>query len=700
MAENRGVARRRVLQLMAAGVAGGGGMTLGVGRALAAAGVTTLGDGRIALGVADDMRTQVQWVRDGKLVPLTAFSASETLLLKGRPSPALRVTDQSSTPLRTEGMGAGTRHTVVARSAEGIEQTLEVSFYERHPGFALLRVRFRNDTAAPLKVAGWTVADHVLPGRPARQPAFWSFAGASHEDRRDWVQPVGPGFAQRNFLGMNASDYGGGTPVADVWRRDAGLAVGHVERHPALVSLPVTAVANGVRLAVASDQELTLAPGASLETPTCFLHAHTGDYFASLEGYRQLMADQGLSAPAAPESAFGPIWCAWGYERNFTVAEVEGTLGKARDMGFEWAVLDDGWQTSEGDWYVDRGKFPRGEADIVSFAEHIKAAGMKPRLWLSPLAVNPGTDLLHDHTDMLLLDKNGAVQNISWWNAFYLCPAYQPTIDYYEKLVTRILGEWGYAGLKLDGQHLNGVAPCYNPAHRHARPEESVEGLEAFWETIYRTAMRINPEAVIELCPCGTSFAFHNIAAMNQTPASDPESSWQVRHKGKTLKALLGQGGSFAGDHVELSEHGRDFASTVGIGGVVSTKFTWPADTPHPTAPQPPGGYRLTPEKEAVWRHWVALYKDKMLPKGRYLGRLYDIGFDRPEAHAIEREGRLYYAFYAANWNGAIELRGLAGGRYRVRNYVDGVDLGEVTASEPLLRVAFEHYLLLEALPA
>ena len=243
------------------------------------------------------------------------------------------------------------------------------------------------------------------------------------------------------------------------------------------------------------------------------------------------------------------------------------------------------------------------------------------------------------------------------------------------------------------------MAPCYNPAHKHSRPEESVEGLEAFWETLYRTAMRINPEAVMELCPCGTSFAFHNIAAMNQTPASDPESSWQVRHKGKTLKALLGQGGSYAGDHVELSDHGRDFASTVGIGAVVSTKFTWPADTPHPTAPQPPGGYHLTPEKEATWRHWVSLYKDKMLPKGRYLGRLYDIGFDKPEAHVIERDGRLYYAFYAPSWTGPIELRGLAGGRYRVRNYVDGVELGEVTASEPRLRVAFEQHLLIEALP-
>ncbi len=44
----------------------------------------------------------------------------------------------------------------------------------------------------------------------------------------------------------------------------------------------------------------------------------------------------------------------------------------------------------------------------------------------------------------------------------------------------RFIGEWGFAVLKVDGQHLTGVAPCYNPAHKHARPEESVEKLQDF----------------------------------------------------------------------------------------------------------------------------------------------------------------------------------------------------------------------------
>ena len=61
---------------------------------------------------------------------------------------------------------------------------------------------------------------------------------------------------------------------------------------------------------------------------------------------------------------------------------------------------------------------------------------------------------------------------------------------YTEALVTQFIGEWGFAGLKIDGQHLNGVPPCFNPAHHHARPEESVEGLQNFYQAIYQAAMQ------------------------------------------------------------------------------------------------------------------------------------------------------------------------------------------------------------------
>ncbi len=593
--------------------------------------------------------------------------------------------------------GPGARLTLSGISPEGIEKTIAATLFQRYPGFAVYRVSYRNVSAEAISLRGWTNGDFLVRGARAgpstAQPEFWCYSGASYEDRRDWVQPVRHGFAQDNFLGMEASDYGGGTPIVDVWRRDGGLAVGHVETTPKLVSLPVEGRRGSVRVAVCSRQKLELRAGDSFQTPEIFVAVHGGDYFATLSTYRRIMSERGLK-PAEPRAAaYEPIWCAWGYERACTTALIEGTLPKVKDLGLAWAGIDDGWQAGIGDWKPHPAKYPKGEDDLRGLVSSIRAAALKPRLWYSPLSVAPGTDLLHDHADMLLLDQNGAVQNISWWNSFYLCPAYEKTVRHTEGLVRKFIGEWGFAGLKIDGQHLNGVPPCFNPAHNHARPEESVEGLQNFLRAIYQTAIEIDPDAVLELCPCGTAYSAFNFPSMNQAPASDPESSWQVRHKGKTLKALMGASAAYAGDHVELSDNHDDFASTVGVGAIVSTKFTWPID------PKPKDSFLLTPEKEPTWRRWIALYREKMLPLGTYRGELYDIGFDKPEAHAIEKSGRLFYAFFADRWNGEVALRGLKSGPYRVRDYFNDRDLGTL-APHHRLPVTFERFLLLEAIPA
>ena len=648
-----------------------------------------------ALSIAFDATLKTALTARGKA--LTPWQTSESLLVAAGDAQSFSFVAERAEPLQDAARGPGRRTVVTGRSAAGLEKEVRIDFFDRYPGLALLQVSYRNLGGQPLAVKGWRSAAHELADAPG---GFWSFSGATHEDRRDWVQPLKAGFAQRNTLSMSESDYGGGTPVANVWRRDAGLAVGHVERVPRRLDLPVRKTATGASIAVENLAESTLEPGKTLTTDLTFLAAHTGDHFAPLALYQRYMRDSGLVAPVAPQSAFGAVWCAWGYERNFTTEQVLATLPKARELGFEWAVLDDGWQTNEGDWHLDRVKFPRGDADMKAFADAARAQGMHPRLWLAPLAADPGSDVLHDHPDMLLLDRDGSVQKVSWWNAFTQCPAYQPTVDYYVALTRKIVGVWGFDGIKLDGQHLNSVAPCYNPAHKHASPTDSLEKLADFWAAIHKAAHDIKPDAVIELCPCGTAFAFHNLPSTDQFPASDPLSSWQVRSKGKSIKALMGGRSSYAGDHVELSDNGNDFASSVGVGAVISTKFTWPRDTDRPTDPLPPGGFVLTAEKEALWRKWVSIYKKHRLPQGEYRGTLYDLGFDRPEAHAIAKDGAMYYAFYAKSWKGPVHLRGLGRGSYRVHDLFNDRDLGSVDARANVLETAFERFLLLRATPA
>jgi len=71
-----------------------------------------------------------------------------------------------------------------------------------------------------------------------------------------------------------------------------------------------------------------------------------------------------------------------------------------------------------------------------------------------------------------------------------------------------------------------------------------------------------------------------------------------------------------------------DFASTLGTGGVLGTKFTWGESRPKFQR------VALTPDKEEHWKKWTAASHEKMLSRGEFKN-LYVYGYDSPEAYAI-----------------------------------------------------------------
>jgi alpha-galactosidase len=111
------------------------------------------------------------------------------------------------------------------------------------------------------------------------------------------------------------------------------------------------------------------------------------------------------------------------------------------------------------------------------------------------------------------------------------------------------------------------------------------------------------------------------------------------------------------------------------------------------------GPFDLTPEHAETFQKWLTLYREKGLSRGQYLGTLYDIGFDLPEAHVIRKEKKMYYAFFAGNWKGILELRGLDARAYHVVDYVEGKDFGIVQGPVARLSADFSKHLLLEATP-
>lgn len=83
---------------------------------------------------------------------------------------------------------------------------------------------------------------------------------------------------------------------------------------------------------------------------------------------------------------------------------------KAKEIGAELFVLDDGWfgernsiHNGLGDWYVNKRKFPNGLEELI---EAVKAEDMLFGLWVEPEMVNPQSQLYQQHPDWIYHYEN------------------------------------------------------------------------------------------------------------------------------------------------------------------------------------------------------------------------------------------------------------------------------------------------------
>src|SRR4030088_3613803 len=317
-----------------------------------------------------------------------------------------------------------------------------------------------------------------------------------------------------------------------------------------------------------------------------------------------------------------------------------GTVPKLKEFGIKWATLDDRWFDTYGDWNPRPDTFP-GDS-IKKMTDEFHKQGELVQLWWLPLGAEDSqgkweshkyvaSKVAQEHPDWFILDKNGKHARMTR-NLATLCPAVPEVQAYYKQLTERFIHDWDFDGHKLD--NIYATPPCYNPAHHHKSPMDSVYAMGEVYKIIFETTRALKPNSVTQSCPCGTPPSLAWLRYMDQAVTADPVGSVQVRRRIKMYKALLGPSAAIYGDHVELTritgantgseqDLGDDFASTLGTGGVLGTKFTWPD-----YGPKLKNVY-LNSRKEAHWKKWITLYNEKMLSKGHFLD-LYVYGYDAP----------------------------------------------------------------------
>jgi alpha-galactosidase len=618
-------------------------------------------------------------------------------------------------------LGAGKRVEIPARplgpSGTDLQRVLALEVYDKFPNILLSTVEYKNTGTSEVAIEKSVNERRRLNARmgDAKSPwEMWSFHGASYDWGKDDVVKLTPTFSQPNAFGeMVKGGYGGGIPVVAFWTRRVGEAVGHVETIPISAAIPAKVGADGrMNTEVDFAANIRLKPGETYSTPRSFVSVYAGDFYEPLRIWSSVLQKEGWELPKPSSEAYNVSWCGWGYEFNVTPAQMLGTVPKLKEMGIKWVTLDDRWFDVYGDWNPRADTFP-GDS-IKKMTDDFHKEGMLAQLWWLPLGVEDGqgkyeshkyavSKVAQEHPEWLILDKNGKHARMTRGLAV-LCPAVPEVRTYHKQLTEKFIREWGFDGSKLD--NIYSVPACYNPAHHHKSPQDSVNAMGDVYKEIFQTTRALKPQSVTQSCPCGTPPSLAWLPFMDQAVTADPVGAVQVRRRIKMYKALLGPESAVYGDHVELSamtkvgndwkEHGDDFASTIGAGGVVGTKFVWP--DPGPKFKD----VNLTAAKEERWKKWIGLYNEKMLSKGEFRD-LYVTGYDEPEGYAIAKDGKMYYAFFASpeGWKGEVELRGLKPGKYRVSDYSEVKGLGTVEAAAngvAKLAAEFKDHLLLEVI--
>ena len=175
--------------------------------------------------------------------------------------------------------------------------------------------------------------------------------------------------------------------------------------------------------------------------------------------------------------------------------------------------------------------------------------GILVQLWWLPIGVEDGegrweshkyrvAEVVKQHPEWLILDKNGKHGRMTR-NLAALCPAVPEVQEYYKKLTEKFIRDWDFDGSKLDNIYT--VPMCYNPAHHHKSPQDSVNAVADVYKTIFQTTRAFKPESVTQSCPCGTPPSLAWLPYMDQAVTADPVGAVKYGRASRCTKRCWGR---------------------------------------------------------------------------------------------------------------------------------------------------------------
>lgn len=207
--------------------------------------------------------------------------------------------------------------------------------------------------------------------------------------------------------------------------------------------------------------------------------------------------DLGITPTPVPDAAREPCYSFWySYHRKLSEEIVEAECRRAKELGFDLCIVDDGWQTANDRipgypgscaWTPAPEKFP----DMAAHVRRVHALGMKYMLWFTVPFVCPEDPTYKDWKPRLLRPHPERAPGV-------LDPRYPDVRDHLLNTYKQALIQWDLDGLKLDFID----RWCDHPDNEPYNPDMDIPSLQDavnhFMTTVIETLKAIKPDVLIE----------------------------------------------------------------------------------------------------------------------------------------------------------------------------------------------------------
>ena len=206
--------------------------------------------------------------------------------------------------------------------------------------------------------------------------------------------------------------------------------------------------------------------------------------------------DCGLTPMPVPDEARLPLYSAWYSFHQATYApDIEAECALAAKLGMKAVIVDDGWQTADGnrgygfcgDWQPEPSKIP----DMAAHVRRVQEMGLKYILWYSVPFVGEHSEHFDEFKDKILRMHEGQ-------HAGALDPRYPEVREYLITTYENALKNWTLDGFKLDFID-SFAATSYAPAPKPGMDYITVEaGVLRLMTDVMNRLKAIKPEILIE----------------------------------------------------------------------------------------------------------------------------------------------------------------------------------------------------------